>query len=74
LKFRFDEVTHSLYVKFNNNRVVESEELEDNLIVDFDNNDKIVGFEILNLQKLEDFEFPISIVDITKDKLILGKG
>jgi uncharacterized protein YuzE len=73
LKFQFDREDSSLYIKFNDNKILESEELENGVVVDFDENENIVGFEILDLQKYEDFEFPFSIDDLKKEKFILKR-
>ncbi len=43
----YDKETDSLYIKFTNNKIIESEEIEKNVVIDFDSNDNVVGMEIL---------------------------
>jgi len=74
LKFQFDKNNNSLYIKLNENKIIESEEIANNFIVDFDTNGNIVGFEVLNLQTFDNFEIPLVLQNITKDKLSLQKA
>ena len=43
MKITYDKQTDALYIKFNNNKIIESEEVEQNVVIDFDNNDSVVG-------------------------------
>jgi len=56
----FDPEARALYFKLKDGEVKESEPLADNIIVDFDENGKIVGIEILlpklNAEQIKVFE------------------
>ena len=47
MKITYDKKADALYIKFTNNKITESEEVEKNVILDFDNKNKVVGMEIL---------------------------
>jgi uncharacterized protein YuzE len=48
MKIRYDKETDILYVSFLNNEVLESDEQKPGIIMDYDKDGNIVGFEILN--------------------------
>ena len=50
MKIQYDNETDSIYVKFSDDVVVESEEKEDGSIVDFNEKDEIVAVEVLNVK------------------------
>jgi len=50
MKIQYDNETDSIYVKFSDDVVVESEEKPDSSIVDFNVKDEIVAVEILNVK------------------------
>jgi uncharacterized protein YuzE len=60
MKISYDKKADSLYIKVSNSKIHESEEKSDNVIIDFDKKNKIVGIEILYFVKKhkKDF-FPI---------------
>lgn len=56
----YDKQADVLYIKFSDNKIVESEEKEKNVIVDFDNENNIVGIEILYfVKKYKNDVFPV---------------
>ena len=60
MNIKYDETTDSMYFKLSSEKVYESEELEDDIIVDYNENNKIVAIEILNFNKKHgDFNIPI---------------
>jgi uncharacterized protein YuzE len=51
MKTAYDPETDALYVRFVDAPVVESEEVSDGLVLDFDAAGKIVAFEFLDARK-----------------------
>lgn len=48
MKIKYDKQTDILYIQLNNNAVFESGEDNKGVIVDYDNDNNVVGIEILN--------------------------
>ena len=46
-RVKYDRVADALYIKFKDDRVVESDEVEPGIIVDFNDKGEIVGVEVL---------------------------
>ena len=51
MKTIYDPEADALYVRFADSPVVESEEVADGVVLDFDGEGKIVGFEFLDARK-----------------------
>ena len=52
ISFKYDKEGDLLEIRFSENKVVESEYLEDvGIVVDFDENNRIVAIEILSFSK-----------------------
>ena len=51
MKITYDKQADVLYIKFSVNKIVESQEKEKNVVVEFDNENNIVGVEILYFVK-----------------------
>lgn len=51
MKLRFDEQDDALYIRLTDARIVESEEIQPGIIVDFDEQEHVVGIEILRVSK-----------------------
>ncbi len=49
MKITVDKETDTLYFRLDENRIVESEEVRPGVILDFDENDAVVGVEFLNV-------------------------
>jgi len=47
----YDSVADALYIKFSNERIKESDEISKGVILDYSNDGKIIGIEILNYSK-----------------------
>ena len=47
----YDKKSDALYIKFSNNTIKESEEVEQNVVIDYDDSNNIVGMEILYFVK-----------------------
>ena len=50
-KVKYDRVADALYIRFKDDRVVDSEEAAPGIIVDYNENGEIVGIEILWFSK-----------------------
>ena len=48
MKVRFDQEADALYIRLDDAKVVESEEVKPGLVLDFDADGRVVGFELLN--------------------------
>jgi uncharacterized protein YuzE len=46
MKITYDKQADVLYIKFSDEKIAESEEKEQNVVVDFDHENNIVGIEI----------------------------
>jgi len=51
MKLKVDEKSDALYLRLNEAAIVESEEVEPGVILDFDRKGRVVGVEILGLKK-----------------------
>ena len=50
MKIYYDEQTDSIYVRFSDDAVMESEEKEHGVVVDYNDKDEIVAVEVLNVK------------------------
>lgn len=48
MQVSFDKVADVLYLQFSHEKVKESEEINDGIILDYGENENIIGIEILN--------------------------
>jgi uncharacterized protein YuzE len=48
---RYDPETDAIYMILSDKKVWESEELEKDVVVDYDRNDEVVAIEILNVKE-----------------------
>jgi len=51
MKIKHNKQTDTIYIKFNGNNVNESETIKEGFIIDYDENGKIVGIEIINVSE-----------------------
>ncbi|OQA25195.1 MAG: hypothetical protein BWY59_01874 [Verrucomicrobia bacterium ADurb.Bin345] len=49
MRIKMDKQGDALYFRLDESRVVESEEVQPGVILDFDSNGKVVGIEFLNV-------------------------
>ncbi|MCK5133629.1 MAG: DUF2283 domain-containing protein [Candidatus Sabulitectum sp.] len=49
MRIRINKESNSLYFRLDESRIVESEEIRPGVILDFDENDKVIGIEFLNI-------------------------
>lgn len=48
MQISFDKVANALYLRFSHENVKDTEEIDDGIIIDYGENDNIIGIEILN--------------------------
>jgi len=48
---RMDEAADALYIRFDEAPIVESEEVSPGIVLDFDANGRVVGFEMLGVRQ-----------------------
>lgn len=51
MEFSFDKVADVLYINFSNEEIINSEEMNSSIIIDYGKKQKIIGIEILNYSK-----------------------
>jgi uncharacterized protein YuzE len=51
VRIRFDAEANALYIRLHEAEIIESEEVSPGVIVDYDGQDRVVGFEILDVRK-----------------------
>jgi uncharacterized protein YuzE len=49
MRIKVDRESDALYFRLDENRIVESEEVRPGIILDFDQNDQVVGVEFLGI-------------------------
>ncbi len=60
MKIIYDNETDSIYVRFSEDTVVESEEKQDGVIVDYNDKNEIVAVEVLNVKNNpHEIEIPV---------------
>lgn len=57
MRFHYDKKNDSLYIRFNEKRYFESDEVKEGIIFDYDSQGKIIGIEVLNASKKFPKEF-----------------
>jgi uncharacterized protein YuzE len=51
MKIKFDEQSDSIYIRFDESKIIESEEVRPGIIFDFNNQSQVVGIEVLRVQE-----------------------
>ena len=51
MRIKVDKESDALYFRLDEKRIVESEEVRSGVILDFDENDRVVGVEFLGISK-----------------------
>lgn len=49
MRIRVDRENDALYFRLDESRIIESEEIQPGVILDYDENDKVIGVEFLNI-------------------------
>lgn len=52
MKLRYDKKADAIYIRFNDEKYFESDEVKENVIFDYDKKNNIIGIEILNVSKI----------------------
>jgi uncharacterized protein YuzE len=48
MDFKYDKMANALYIRFSSEKVLNSDEIAEGIILDYGKNDNIIGVEILN--------------------------
>ena len=51
MKLHVDKEADALYLRLDDSKIIESEEVSPGVVLDFDQNNQVVGVEILHLSK-----------------------
>ena len=51
MKLYYDEQVDALYLRFDDSTIIESEEVKEGIILDYNNKDQVVGIEVLGMSK-----------------------
>ena len=51
MKLRIDKADDALYLRLDDSRIVESEEVAPGIVLDYNEDDEVVGVEMLNLSR-----------------------
>ena len=51
MKIRFDEQADAVYLRLDESGIVESEEIQPGIVLDFNQSDQVVGVEILRVKE-----------------------
>jgi uncharacterized protein YuzE len=57
MNFSYDKLVDALYIRFKKKRIVESDQVAEGVIIDYDSKGQIVGLEVLDASK----RFPAEI-------------
>lgn len=61
MKFNYHKKEDALYLRFNDSAIVESDEIREGIILDYDKKGKIIGMEVLDVAKRFPREFASAI-------------
>ena len=48
MNFSFDKIANALYIRFSNEKISNSDEIAEGIIIDYGKNQNFVGVEVLN--------------------------
>ena len=51
MKMRYDEKADALYLRLDDSKIVESEEVQPGIVLDYNADKQVVGIEVLNLKR-----------------------
>jgi len=51
MKMHYDEKTDALYLRLDDSKIIESEEVQPGVVLDYDANNQVVGVEILRVKE-----------------------
>ncbi len=61
MKIEYDPEVDALYVRLNENKVIESEQVQPGIVLDFDEAGTVVGVEVLSVSKRSTTSPPMKI-------------
>ncbi|MFA6393398.1 MAG: DUF2283 domain-containing protein [Patescibacteria group bacterium] len=61
MKLQFNKKEDALYIRFNDNKYAESDEVKEGIIFDYDSKGKIIGIEILDASKRLPRQFKVEM-------------
>lgn len=60
MKLNYDEKVDALYIRLDESKIIDSEEVKEGIVLDYNQNEQVVGIEILDVSKR------ISLPDLKK--------
>ncbi len=51
MKMQYDEKADALYLRLDDSKIVDSQEVQPGIVLDFDANNQVVGIEVLRLKE-----------------------
>jgi len=66
MRISYDEKVDALYLRLDDSKVVESEELKPGIVLDFNAKKQVVGIEVINLKRC------VSKVDLQQLKILVA--
>ncbi|KKN62087.1 hypothetical protein LCGC14_0515290 [marine sediment metagenome] len=51
MDFSFDKITNALYIRFSREKILNSDEIAEGIIIDYGRNQDVIGVEILNFSE-----------------------
>lgn len=69
MKIHYDKETDSLYIDLSSNKSIDSKEIADGVVVDFDTEGNIVGIDIDQASKIVDFKELVSNLPLEQERL-----
>lgn len=51
MRMRYDEKADALYLRLDESKIVESEEVQPGIVLDFNSDKQVVGIEVLDLRR-----------------------
>ncbi len=52
MEFSFDQIADALYIYISKSKVSETDQISENVMIDYDDNNQICGIEIINFSKV----------------------
>ena len=62
MKFSYDKKSDALYMRFNAKPVFESDQVSDNVIIDYDKSGRIIALEVLDVSKKMAKDFQLKLL------------
>ena len=64
MKIYYDEKSDAIYVRFSDDKIVESEEKEKDVVIDYNEKEEVVAVEVLNVRSTpHTIDLPIVLKD-----------